>query len=311
MKSIIIAAGVLFSMNSFAETCIQVKENKRYFDRALKAYPGLPKKPCIKLPHLEGDLNPLALRANEQNQTAFLAVKSKNDPQLNEVHYIDTKEGKIIKKFTFKGHFNRSFLNLSDTFVPFDNDSKLAFSREGNLCIFDLRKSTYVYNQDFKAPLHYCIKPNLGSGEQSLDDLESLTLSKNKAGSRYLWSLVKTKNKKHIYGFKIDENNKVGKSALHKFELPSSLKNATRVSLMEKAPGEYTFGVSTSLKDPESNLYQIKFKKNTKDDSYSAKDLKSLSSSGRKIAASTDETPSVDKLEILDFINLRKVYRSK
>lgn len=310
MKSIIIAAGVLFSMNSFAETCIEVKENKRYFDRALKAYPGLSKKPCIKLPHLEKGLSPLALRANEESQTAFLAVKSKMDPKLNEVHYIDTKEGKVIKKFTFKGHFNRSFLNLSDTFVPFDNDSKLAFSKEGNLCIFDLRKSSYVFDLDYKAPLHYCIKPNLGSGQQNLEDLRSLTLSKNKRGSRFLWSLVKEKNKKHIYGFKIDKNNKIGKSALHKFELPNNLRKATRVSLMERSPGEYTFGISTSLKNPEENLYRVKFKKSKSGENYSLEDVKPLTSSGRKVASANNEKTSTDKLEVLDFINLRKVYKN-
>ena len=227
MKSIIVTAGFLFGMSSFAETCIEVKENKRYFDRALKNYPGLLEKPCIKLPHLEKSLNPLSLRVNKKNQTAFLAIKSKTDPKLNQIHYIDTKEGKIIKKFTFKGHLNRSFFNLSDTFVPFDNDSKLVFSKEGNLCIFDLRKSDYVFDLDYKAPLHYCIKPNLGSNQQNFKDLRSLTISKNKTGSRFLWSLVRSKNKKHIYGFKINKNNTIKKSVLHKFELPNILRKAT------------------------------------------------------------------------------------
>jgi len=308
MKTIIIAIGVLFSANSFAETCIEVKENKRFFDRALKAYQGLPKEPCIKLPHLERDLNPLALRANKDNQTAFLAVKSSTDPKLNEVHYIDTKEGKLIKKFTFKGHLNRSFINLSDTFVPFDSDSKLAFSKDGNLCIFDLRKSTFVFNLDYKAPLHYCIKPNLGSGETDIQDLRSLTLSKNKAGSRFLWSLVREKNKKHIYGFKINKDNKVGKSALHKFELPRNLRKATRVSLIERSPGVYTFGISTSLKNPENNLYEVKFKRNKNGEYYSASSVKSLTSAGRNIAVATSRNKVPSELEVLDFLDLNKIY---
>ena len=303
MRSIIVTAVFLFRMNSFANTCIEIKDNKRHFDRALKAYPGVSKTTCIKLPHLEKNLNPLSLRANRENQTAFLAIKSKTDPKLNQVHYIDTKEGKIIKKFTFKSQFNRSFLSLSKTFVPFDNDSKLAFSKQGNLCVFDLRKSSYVFDLNYKAPLDYCIKPNLDSKL----DLSSLTLSKNKTESRFLWSLVRLKNRKYIYGFKIDENSNVIKSALHKFELPEDLRKASRVSLIEKTSDRYIFGVSMSLKNPENNLYMVMFKKDKNGKNYSVETVESLSSSGRKVANANKFL--IDKLETLDFINLRKVYK--
>ena len=312
-----IAAGVVFNFNAFANTCIQVKENKPYFDRAFKAYPGRPKEKCIKLPHLEKNLNPLTLRANKKNQTAFLAVKSKTDPnKLNQVHYIDTKEGKIIKKFTFKGHLNRSFQNLSDTFVPFDDDSKLVFSKDGNLCIFDLKESTLIFNQNYKVPLQHCIKSNVSSNinpkQNYFDDLKSLTLSKNKTKSRYLWSLVKNKknNNKHIYGFKINEEKKINKIALYTFELPKNLRKAVRISLIEEDLGKYTFGVSTSLKNPEKNLYKIVYKKIKSSNNYKVDFVGALGGPNRKMASvPTERIKSTNKIDTLNFINLKKIYK--
>jgi len=308
MKFLVTSLGVILSFSSMAqaETCIEVKENKRYFDRALKAYQGLPKEPCIKLPYLEKNLSPLALRANKSNQTAFLAVKSKLDPKLNEVHYIDTKEGKLIKKFNFKGHLNRSFINLSDTFVPFDDDSKLAFSKDKNLCIFDLRKSEKNFSKNYKAPLHYCVRPNLGSGTEVLDDLRSLTLSKNKAGTRYLWSLMKSKGNKYIYGFKINKKGEIQKSALHKFKLPKNLNKATHVSYVDNQEGGYTFALSTSKKNPEGNLYKVDFNKNKNNSEFKVSNVEVLSS-GRQVASNSKKNTS--DIEILDFINLEKLYR--
>ena len=314
MRLIIGVAGVLFNFNAFANTCIQVKENKPYFDRALKAYPSRSKEKCIKLPHLEKNLNPLTLRANKKNQTAFLAVKNQtNFNKLNEVHYIDTKEGKIIKKFTFKGHLNRSFQNLSDTFVPFDNDSKLVFSKDGSLCVFDLKESTLIFNQNYKAPLQHCIKSNVSSNvskqEGHFEDLRSLTLSKNKAKPLYLWSLVKSNNKKHIYGFKINEEKKINKIALYKFELPKNLRKAVRISPIEEDSGKYAFGVSTSLKNPGKNLYKIVYKKLKNSNDYKVDFVEALESNRRMASVSTQKIKSTTKMDTLNFINLKKIYK--
>ena len=97
---------------------------------------------------------------------------------------------------------------------------------------------------------------------------------------------------------------------MHKFELPSNLRDATRVSLMERAPGVYTFGISTSLKNPEKNLYKVKFTKKADGDSYSVENVESLTSNGRKVASTNKANDSSEKLQILDFINLRKVYKN-
>lgn len=292
--------------------CIKIKENKRFYERSLKAYPGLQKKECIKLPYLTKNLKPLSLTANEEYLTAFLSVHDTSKVDSEELHYIDTKEGKVIKRFKLGGVLNRNFQNQSRSFITFDNDSRVAFSIKGSFCVFNLRESELMYSNLYKAKLDGCSKVNLsGTGVKSIDELDSLTLSKNHRGFRYLWSLDTKKSKKFVYGFKLDKT-KLLTSPLYKFELPKSLSKATRVSFVKSDDKTYTMAVSTDSKEPTKHLHKVVYKLDEKSKEFKVSAVKSLNKDSRSIASeSASADTSTDGINYFHFVNLDNLYKNK
>lgn len=297
--------------NRPSKQCIEINENKRFYERSLKAYPGLQKKECIKLPHLAKNLKPLSLTANEEYLTAFLTVHDTTKVDSEELHYIDTKEGKVIKRFKLGGVLNRNFKNQSKSFITFDNDSRVAFSIDGSFCVFNLRKSKLIHNDLYKAKLDGCSKINLnGQGVKSIEDLESLTLSKNHNGFRYLWSLNTNKNKKYVYGFKLNKN-KLLPSPVYKFKLPDSLSKASKVSFIESNADSYTLAVSTNKEQPTKHLHKVVYRLDDTKNEYKMSSITPLTENLRTVASQSNMTkPSLKNINYYHFVNLERVYKN-